>query len=138
MSKKFLVFMILFSLALSMTATQEVSALTNSSGQYTRTTTASFHPSKICGDRICHPGGSSSWSYAVLASQRQGAPKATGGYNGMVIMHQLFVNSLAKSSQENSAIPSSRTVSEMPNPIVNATSPIVNATSPIVNATGSK
>lgn len=98
MSKKILIFTVLFSLALSMTVTQEASALTNSPGQYGRTTTASLGPSKVCGDRICHTGENSKWSQAVLASQRQGPAKAFGGYNGMVIMHQLIVNSLAKSS----------------------------------------
>lgn len=99
MSKKFLVFMVLFSLVVFMTTTQEASALTNWSGQYSRTT-ASLGPSKTCGDHICHPGENSKWSHAVLASQRQGPTKATGGHNGMVIMHQLVVNSLVKSSHE--------------------------------------
>jgi hypothetical protein len=152
MSKKFLVFAVLFSLGLSLIVTQEANALTNSPGQYTRTTTASFHPSKICGDRICYPGQNSMWKHAVLTSQREGSPKATGGYNGMVIMRQLVVNTLAKSNQGNTVITQNPTMTEMPNPIVNSTSPMstmsnstntmsgsmTNSTSPMVNATSQK
>ncbi len=135
MSKKFLVFILLFSLALSIMATQEASALINSPGQYTRTTTVSFHPSKICGDRICHPGASSNWSDAVLTSQREGSPKATGGYNGMVIMRQLVVNSLAEPNYGNIVITQNPSMSGIPSPMVNATSPMTNSTNTMVNAT---
>ena len=99
MSKNILVVGILFSLTLSMMITQEASALTNWPGQTSRIT-ASLGPSKVCGNHICEPGENSKWSHAVLASQRQGPTKATGGHNGMVIMHQLVVNSLVKSSHE--------------------------------------
>ncbi len=122
MSIKFIVFTVLFSLALSMMITQEASALTNWPGQYTRTTTASLGPSKVCGDRMCQPGESSKWSHAVMTSQRQGPTKATGGYNGMVIMHQLFVNSVVKPSQVNSAMTPSHEMNTVQNPKVNATS----------------
>ncbi len=155
MAKKFLVFMMLFSLALSMMATQEVSALTNSQGQYHRTMTASHHLSNICGDRMCYPGENFKWLSAVFASQRQGYEKAAGGFNGIVIMHQLFVNSQTKSNHWNSITPShamgeipspmvnpnspmvnaTSSMGAMPSPMVNATSPMVNATSPMVNAT---
>jgi hypothetical protein len=137
MAKKSLVVMMLFSLALSVMATQEVNALTNSQGQYVRTTTASHHPSKICGDRMCYPGENFKWLSAVLASQRQGYEKAAGGFNGIVIMHQLFVNSQTKSNHWNFITPS-HTMSEMPSPMVNATSPMGAMPSPMVNATGSK
>ena len=95
MSKKILVFAVLFSIALSMTISQEANALTKGSGYYNRTT-ASLDPSKVCGNHVCAPGENSKWSHAVMASQRMGPGKATGGYLGHVIMHQLIVNSLAK------------------------------------------
>ena len=123
MSKKFLVFTVLFSLALSMTISQEASALTNWPGESTRTTTASLGPSKACGDHICRPGESSKWSDAVMASQRQGPTKATGGYIGMVIMHQLVVNSQVSPSHVNSAMSHGHQMSKMPSPMVNATGP---------------
>ncbi|MDR3781899.1 MAG: hypothetical protein P4K92_01115 [Candidatus Nitrosotalea sp.] len=122
MSIKFIVFTVLFSLALSMMISQEASALTNWSGQYTRTTTASLGPSKVCGDHICRSGESSKWSHAVMASQRQGPTKATGGYNGMVIMHQLVVNSVIKPTQVNSAMTPSHEMGKMSSPQVNMTS----------------
>ena len=122
MSIKFLVFTVLFSLALSMMISQEASALTNWPGQYTRTTTASLGSSKVCGDHICRSGESSKWSYAVMASQRQGPTKATGGYSGMVIMHQLVVNSVAKPSQANSVMTPSHEMGKMSSPQVNMTS----------------
>ena len=116
MSKKLLVFTVLFSLALSMTVTQEASALTNWPGQSTRTTTASLGPSKACGDHICRSGESSKWSHAVMASQRQGPTKATGGYSGMVIMHQLVVNSVVKPTQANSTITPSHEMGKVSSP----------------------
>jgi hypothetical protein len=122
MSIKFLVFTVLFSLALSMAVTQEASALTNWPGQSTRTTTASFGSSKVCGDHICRSGESSKWSHAVMSSQRQGPTKATGGYNGMVIMHQLVVNSVIKPTQANSAMTPSHEMGKMSSPQVNMTS----------------
>jgi len=122
MSKKFLVFTVLFSLALSMMITQEASALTNWPGQSTRTTTASLGPSKACGDHICRPGESSKWSHAVMVSQRQGPTKATGGYNGMVIMHQLVVNSVVKPTWANSVMTPSHEMGKMSSPQVNMTS----------------
>ena len=121
MSKKILVFAVLFSLAISLTVTQEASALTIGYGQSTRTTTASLGPSKACGDHICRPGESSKWSDAVMASQRQGTPKATGGYIGMVIMHQLVVNSQVTSSHVNSAMTQGHQMGKMSSPMVNAT-----------------
>ena len=122
MSIKFLVFTVLFSLVLSMTITQEASALTNWPGQSTSTTTASLGPSKVCGDHICKSGESSKWSHAVMASQRQGPTKATGGYSGMVIMHQLVVNSVVKPTQANSIMTPSHGMSKMSSPQVNMTS----------------
>lgn len=92
MSKKILVFAVLFSLALSMTITQEANALTQGAGQYSRTT-ASLDPSRVCGNHICQPGENTKWSSAMLASQRQGPGKATGAQYGIIIMHQMFVNS---------------------------------------------
>jgi hypothetical protein len=122
MSIKFLVFTVLFSLALSMTISQEANALTNWPGQSTRTTTASLGPSKVCGDHTCRSGESSKWYNAVSASQRQGPTKATGGYNGMVIMHQLVVNSVIKPNQANSVMTPSNEMGKMSSPKVNATS----------------
>ena len=122
MSKKILVFAALFSLALSLTLTQEVSALTNWPGESTRTTTASLGPSKACGDHICRPGENSKWSHAMMASQRQGPTKATGGYSGIVIMHQLVVNSQASPSHVNSAMANGNQMTKMHGPMVNATS----------------
>lgn len=130
MSKKILVFTVLFSLALSFTLTQGASALTNWPGESTRTTTASLGPSKACGDHICRPGESSKWSHAVMVSQRQGPTKATGGYSGIVIMHQLVVNAHVNPSHANSVMTHSKQMNKMQSPMVNATSPIVNATSP--------
>ena len=100
MSKKILVFAVLFSIALSMTVSQEASALTKGTGDYSRTT-ASLDPSKVCGNHVCAPGENSKWSHAISASQRQGTGKATGGYLGHVIMHQLVVNSLVKQTKSN-------------------------------------
>jgi hypothetical protein len=125
MSKKILVFVALFSLALSMTITQEASALTKATGDYSRTT-ASLDPSKVCGIHVCKPGESSKWFHAVRISQREGPTKATGGYQGQIIMHQLVVNSIAKNSHVNSVtVPSN----------MNATMAINNVNT---NSTGSK
>ena len=96
MSKKILVFAALFSLALSMTITQEANALTKATGDFSRTT-ASLDPSRVCGNHVCQPGETAKWSSAVLSSQRQGPGKATGAQYGSIIMHQIVVNSLAKS-----------------------------------------
>ena len=101
MSKKILVFAVLCSLVLSMTVTQEANALTKSAGQYSHTT-ASLDPSRVCGNHICQPGESSKWSLAVLASQRQGPGKATGAQHGIIIMHQMVVNSLVKMNHTDS------------------------------------
>lgn len=120
MSKKILVFVVLFSLTLSLMVTQEASALTKGPGQYSRTT-ASLDPSRVCGGHICQPGENSKWSHSVSISQRQGPTKATGGYNGIVIMHQLVVNTLAKSASEKSS-DTNNAMSEMPSIKVNATS----------------
>ena len=100
MSKKILVFAALFSIALSMTITQEANALTKGTGDYSRTT-ASLDPSRVCGNHVCAPGENSKWSHAIMTSQREGHGKATGGYYGHVIMHQLVVNSLVKNSHVN-------------------------------------
>lgn len=97
MSKKILVFTVLFSLVLSMTVIQEANALTKGTGQYSRTT-ASLDPSRVCGNHICQPGENSKWSSAVLSSQRQGPGKATGAQYGIIIMHQMVVNALAKTN----------------------------------------
>lgn len=103
MSKNILVVSVLFSLALSMTITQEANALTRGSGDDSQTT-ASLDPSKVCGNRICGHGDHSKWSHAISASQREGPGKATGGHQGHVIMHQLVVNSLVKTSYANAAM----------------------------------
>ncbi|MDE1814546.1 MAG: hypothetical protein KGH87_04825 [Thaumarchaeota archaeon] len=100
MSKKMLVFAALFSLVLSMTAIQEASALTRGTGEYGRTTSI-FNPTQVCGNHICQPGESTKWSSAVLSSQRQGPGKATGAQYGFIIMHQLVVNSLARTVYAN-------------------------------------
>jgi hypothetical protein len=100
MSKKILVFAALFSLALTMTITQEANALTRGTGAFSPTT-ASLDPSRVCGNHICQPGETSKWSSAVMASQRQGPGKATGALYGSIIMHQLVVNSLVKTSHAN-------------------------------------
>ena len=100
MSKKILVFAALFSLALSMTITQEANALTRATGDFSRTT-ASLDPSRVCGNHVCQPGETAKWSSAVMASQRQGPGKATGAQYGNIIMHQIVVNSLVKSSHAN-------------------------------------
>jgi hypothetical protein len=136
MSKKILFFAVLFSLVISIAVTQEASALTIGYGQSTRTTTASLGPSKTCGDHICRPGESSKWSYAVMASQRQGSPKATGGYIGMVIMHQLVVNSQATSNHVNSVITHDHQMDKMHNSRDKMHGSMGNMTSPLVNATG--
>lgn len=100
MSKKILVFAVLFSLVISMALTQEANALTRGSGQYSRTT-ASLDPSRVCGIHICQPGENMKWSSAVSASQRQGPGKATGGQYGSIIMHQVVVNAWTKNASEN-------------------------------------
>ncbi|MDE1725493.1 MAG: hypothetical protein KGH76_06320 [Thaumarchaeota archaeon] len=97
MSKKILVFAVLFSLVISMALTQEANALTRGSGQYSRTT-ASLDPSRVCGVHICQPGENTKWSSAVLASQRQGPGKATGGQYGNIIMNQVVVNTWTKNA----------------------------------------
>jgi len=94
MSKKILVFAVLFSLAISMTVTQEASALTRGTGDFSRTT-ASLDPSRVCGNHVCQPGETAKWSSAVMSSQRQGPGKATGAQYGNIIMHQIVVNSIA-------------------------------------------
>ncbi|MDE1770194.1 MAG: hypothetical protein KGI28_06550 [Thaumarchaeota archaeon] len=98
MSKKILVFAVLFTIALSMTISQEASALTKGRGDYSRTT-ASLDPSRVCGNHVCMPGEGSKWFHAVSISQRLGPGKATGGYLGHVIMHQLVVNSQVKQTK---------------------------------------
>jgi hypothetical protein len=109
MSKKILVFAVLFSLVISMALTQEANALTRGTGQYSRTT-ASLDPSRVCGIHICQPGENTKWSSAVLSSQREGPGKATGGQYGIIIMHQMVVNSQMKSmSSEQGMIPSPTT-----------------------------
>ena len=112
MSKKILVFAALFSLALSMAITQEANALTKATGDYSRTT-ASLDPSKVCGVHVCAPGEGSKWFHAVMISQREGTGKATGGYQGHIIMHQLVVNSIAKKNHVNSGMASSNTNTTM-------------------------
>lgn len=100
MSKKVLVFAVLFSLVLSMTAMQEASALTRGAGEYGRTTSI-LNPIQVCGNHVCQPGESTKWSSAILSSQRQGPGKATGAQYGFIIMHQLVVNSLSKMAYAN-------------------------------------
>ena len=110
MSKKILVFAILLSLVLSMTITQEANALTKGAGQYSRTT-ASLDPSRVCGNHVCEPGEHAKWSSAVQSSQRQGPPKATGAQYGIIIMHQMVVNSLVKTNQGSQMVWSHSTMS---------------------------
>jgi hypothetical protein len=110
MSKKILVFAVLFSIVLSMTATQEANALTKGAGQYSRTT-ASLDPSRVCGSHVCEAGEHSKWSSAVQSSQRQGPPKATGAQYGIIIMHQMVVNAQAKTNQGSQMVWSHSTMS---------------------------
>jgi hypothetical protein len=114
MSKKILVFAVLFSLVLSMTITQEANALTKGAGQYSRTT-ASLDPSRVCGNHVCQPGEHSKWSSAVLSSQRQGPGKATGAQYGIIIMHQMVVNALAKTNHADQMVWSHPTMSNNTN-----------------------
>ena len=93
MSKKMLVFAALFSIALSMTITQEASALTTGTGEH-EGIMSNWNPNKVCGNHICQPGENTKWSSAVSASQRQGPGKATGAQFGFVVMHQIVVNYL--------------------------------------------
>ncbi|HJW20705.1 MAG TPA: hypothetical protein VJ571_09150 [Candidatus Nitrosotalea sp.] len=95
MSKKMLVFAALFSIALSMTITQEASALTMGVGEH-EGITSNWNPNKVCGNHVCQPGENTKWSSAVSASQRQGPGKATGAQFGFVVMHQIVVNYLAE------------------------------------------
>ncbi len=100
MSKKILVFAVLFSLALSMTVAQEASALTVGTGEHGRITSRS-NPNQVCGNHVCQPGENTKWTSAVSSSQRQGPGKATGAQHGIIIMHQIVVNYLAKSVSAN-------------------------------------
>lgn len=100
MSREILVFAALFSIALSMTITQEASALTIATGEHGRIM-SNYNPNKVCGNHVCRPGENSKWSSAVLASQLEGPGKATGAQNGLVIMHQIVVNYLVKSRDVN-------------------------------------
>lgn len=93
-----------------MTVTQEANALTKGAGQYSHTT-ASLDPSRVCGNHICQSGEHSKWSYAVLSSQRQGPGKATGAQYGVIIMHQMVVNALAKINHESQMVWSHSTMS---------------------------
>ena len=102
MSKKILIFAVVFSIALSMTMTPEAHALTKAITGIRSHTTASLDPSKVCGNHVCAPGESSKWFHAVSISQYDRSDKAKGGYFGQVIMHQLVVNTLAKNSKESS------------------------------------
>lgn len=103
MSKKLLVFTALFSIALSMTVTQEASALTMGTGEH-EGIMSNWNPNKVCGNHICRPGENTKWSSAVSASQRQGPGKATGAQYGLVIMHQIVVNYLAEPRSVNQYI----------------------------------
>jgi len=114
MSKKILAFAVLFSLGLSMVMTQEANALIQGAGQYSRTT-ASLDPSRVCGNHICQPGESSKWSSAIQSSQRQGPGKATGAQYGIIIMHQMVVNALAKINHGTQMVWSHSTMSNSTN-----------------------
>ncbi|MGI0065621.1 MAG: hypothetical protein ACREA5_00650 [Nitrosotalea sp.] len=122
MSKKILVFAVLFSLAISIMVTQEASALTKGPGNYSRSTANVLGPNRVCGNHTCNPQENSKWSTAVLSSQRQGPGKATGAQYGIVVMHQVVVNYLAKPTPVNQA------------PWSNSSMPM----QPSMNATGSK
>ena len=102
MSKKILIFVVIFSVALSMTITPEANALTKAITGIRSHTTASLDASKVCGNHVCAPGESSKWFHAVNIAQYDRSDKAKGGYLGQVIMHQLVVNTLAKNSKESS------------------------------------
>jgi hypothetical protein len=111
MSKKILVFAVLFSLVISMALTQEANARTRGAGQHSHTT-ASLDPSRVCGIHICQQGENTKWSSAVLASQREGPGKATGGQHGNIIMHQVVVNSWMKSMSSEQVMISNPTVDD--------------------------
>jgi hypothetical protein len=113
MSKKILVFAVLFSFVISMMITQEASALTRGAGQYSQIT-ASHDPSKVCGNHICYPGENSKWSSAVQASQRQGPGKATGAQYGDIVMHQMVVNSWIKHTSASSVTQTPSHANAMP------------------------
>ena len=103
MSKKILIFAVVFSIALSIAITPEANALTKAITGIRSHTTASLDPSKVCGNHICTPGESSKWFHAVSIAQYDRSDKAKGGYLGQVIMHQLVVNTLAKNSKAESS-----------------------------------
>ena len=98
MSKKILIFVVVFSIALSVSITPEAHALTKAVTGLRSHTTASLDQSKVCGNHICAPGESSKWFHAVNIAQYDRSDKAKGGYLGQVIMHQLVVNTLAKNN----------------------------------------
>ncbi len=137
MSKKMLVFAVLFSIALSMTITQEASALTMGTGEH-EGIMSNWNPNKVCGNHVCQPGENTKWSSAVSASQREGPGKATGAQYGFVVMHQIVVNYLAQPRNVNQYTWSN---SSMPmQPIMNSTGsiPSMNSTSSMPsNSTGS-
>ncbi|GEM_PF-1263328 len=138
MSKKMLVFAALFSIALSMTITQEASALTTGTGEH-EGIMSNWNPNKVCGNHICQPGENTKWSSAVSASQRQGPGKATGAQFGFVVMHQIVVNYLAEPRDvnqytwTNSSMPMSSSMNS-----TGAMSSSMNSTSsmPASNSTG--
>ena len=103
MSKKILIFVIVFSIALSMTITPDAHALTKAITGIRSHTTASLDASKVCGNHVCAPGESSKWFHAVSIAQYDRSDKAKGGYLGQVIMHQLVVNTLAKNSESSTS-----------------------------------
>jgi hypothetical protein len=114
MSKKILIFVVIFSIALSMTITPEVHALTKRTDFSNSHTTASLDLSKVCGNHACTPWKSSKWFHAVSIAQYDRSDKAKGGYLGQVIMHQLVVNTLAKDSKSES----STSYSGLMNPLI--------------------
>jgi hypothetical protein len=149
MSKKMLVFVALFSIALSMTITQEASALTIGTGEH-EGIMSNWNPNKVCGNHICRPGENTKWSSAVSASQRQCPGKATGAQFGFVVMHQIVVNYLAEPRSVNQytwtnssmSMPSSMNSTVAMSSSMNSTSSMsvgnsTGATIPSSNSTGS-
>lgn len=103
MSKKILIFAVVFVVALSIAITPEASALTKRTDFSNSHTTASLDLSKVCGNHACTALKSSKWFHAVSIAQYDHSDKAKGGYLGQILMHQLVVNTLAKNSKAESS-----------------------------------
>lgn len=138
MSKKMLVFAVLFSIALSMTITQEASALTMGTGEH-EGIMSNWNPNKVCGNHVCQPGENTKWSSAVSASQREGPGKATGAQYGFVVMHQIVVNYLTGPREINQFAWTNSSMSMQPSMNATGSMSSMNSTGsmPAVNSTGS-